>query len=167
MSRPKKPVALAIRDGDRPSRINADAPTAPEGLGEPPAWLEGHALEGWATLAAELGPLRVATVADRQLAMVFCEAYGDYRAAKEAIARDGMMIEQVSESSSLSGGCRSTTTRKAHPLLPTLRESRSQMMKALAAFGMSPTSRASLRLPAAPDDDDMLAFAREGHLGGR
>ena len=158
MGRLKKPAALARRDGDRKCRINEEEPKSPEGLGEPPEWLEGFALEGWATLLREVGPMKVATVADRQLAMLFCEAYADYREAKKIVAAEGMMIQQVSESRSLSGGSKSSVSYKANPLLPTMRAARDQMAKCLANLGMSPTSRASLRMEAQGETDELIEF---------
>ena len=150
MGRKPKPAALAERDGDRRSRIEKLEPIAPVGLGEPPDWMDGYALEGWAQLVREIEPLGIATQADRPLAMVYCGAYAEFRLANDAIG-DNLTFEQVTESRSLQGGSKRSTTLKAHPLLPTLRSARAQMIKCLNAFAMSPTSRASLRME--PDDD--------------
>ena len=88
--RPKKPTKLKLVQGTlRKSRTNENEPE-PEPVAEvprPPSYLSKYAKKLWKSLAEELVEKGILTIVDLPALEVCCEAYGQYRAAQEAVFR--------------------------------------------------------------------------------
>lgn len=165
MGRPRKSNSLKVLDGDRLDRINPDEPDSPPGLGEPPDWFDDYALQAWAQMARLLGPMKIAKAADVEAAMIYCQAYTDFRQAKDSVESEGMLIENVTEIQTEKTTI-IKTSQKAHPLLPTIRQAQRQMMQILGQFGMTPSARAALRVESDPAENKLLKLM-ESRRGNR
>jgi P27 family predicted phage terminase small subunit len=170
MGRPRKPTTLKILEGAQRCRINKKEPQSPVGLGEAPDWFDDHARAAWVRLKERLAPMRIATRADEEVVMVYCQAYSSLRLAMDEVAKWGMMLEQTTEVKTRNG----STTRevfKANPLLPAIQQARRQMVQCLVQLGMTPSSRAGLHVqedrPTNPLIDFMARKPKAGPDGKR
>lgn len=144
MGRPRKPTTLKILDNDRKDRINPAEPPSPPGLGDPPEWLDDLARSAWSRLSDRLAEMGVATRADSEAAMLYCQSYSVWRRATVMIA-ETFSVE-------------TETTTKAHPLWNVIHEAQRTMFRCLAQFGMTPSSRAGLHVQDRPADDPLMSF---------
>jgi P27 family predicted phage terminase small subunit len=165
MGRPRKPTSLKILEGAQPCRINRSEPKSPEGLGEPPDWLDDHGRDAWRRLKERLAPMRVATRADEEIVMVYCQAYSTLRLALDEVEAHGMLVEQTTEITTKNGST-SNTILKANPMLPAIQQARRQMVQCLTQLGMSPSSRSGLHVQEDRPEDPLAAFmARKSKAG--
>ena len=144
MGRHSKPNSLKILDGDRKDRINLDEPRSPEGLPEPPDWLDELGREAYLRVAGLLAEMKLAHRADADSLAIYAQNFSIWRQASETIADEGFLLTTA-------------TTTKAHPLFPVVNESQRTMTRILASFGLNPTARASLRVDPA-GEDEFLAY---------
>ena len=117
-----KPTALKLLAGAQPCRVNRDEPIAPQGIPEPPAYLDARALEFWGELAPMLGAMRVLTLADRHALALLCDSFSRWRE------------------------------------IPGDERRRAEFRRLLAEFGLTPSSRSSIKAPAAPPADPLADF---------
>lgn len=123
------PPELKIARGERPDRLNADAPTAPRGAPEKPTILDGYSAEEWDRITGELGELGVLARTDRAAITLYCLTYGRYRDALDEVESYGLT------STTASGG----TKTSAH--VGVLERAEATMIKLLSEFGLTPTAR--------------------------
>ena len=153
--RPKKPTITKLRDGtfrfDRAS-VNEPQPEKVSEIPKPPSYLTKYAKKLWKTLAAELVEKGILTIIDLPALETCCEAYGQYRAAHEAV------FHPVDDK---------TGKRTKRTLAEYLKGRNSQtvpeytaMTKAfntfkayLIEFGMTPASRSKLDISEVPDEN--------------
>jgi P27 family predicted phage terminase small subunit len=157
MGRPRKPTKLKILEGEKPCRINKSEPKSPEGLGEPPDWFDDHEREAWSRLKERLGPMKVATRADEELVMVYCQAYSTLRLSLAEVEKWGMMVEQKTETKTRNGSSIHSVF-KANPLLPAIQQARRQLVQCLVQLGMSPSSRSGLHVLPERPVNPLVAF---------
>ncbi len=145
MPRPRKPNELKIRDGDQPCRINVHEPKSPEGLPEPPEWLDGLGRAAYRRLAALLVSMKLAHMADSEALAVYAQNYSIWRQTSQAIADDGFLLTTL-------------TTTKVNPLFAPMNEAQRTMVRILSQFGLTPAARAALRVEPTDQDDEFLAY---------
>jgi P27 family predicted phage terminase small subunit len=134
-----KPTALKILEGVRADRINGDEPAPPAGVPERPAQLDGLAAEEWDRVAPVLASMRVLTSADVSALAVYCQAYARHAAALEAIAEHGIVVATGEDGDGI----------KANPAAAIAARCEELMLRVLAEFGGTPSSRSGLK--AAPE----------------
>jgi phage terminase small subunit len=78
-----RPTRLKLLANAQPCRVNGAEPVAPPGLPEPPAYLDGQALDLWHELALLLHGMGVLTLADRHSLGLLCDSYRRWREAPE------------------------------------------------------------------------------------
>lgn len=133
MGRPKKPNDLKKRDGDRKDRINDAEPQSPNGLPEPPAWLDDLGQEAYRTLAARLVEMKLDRVADAEALTIYAVNYSLWRQCVDGVKG---CLDIVCDNGIV----------KANPLLQQLNQSQRTMTALLQQMGFTPAARASLRL---------------------
>jgi P27 family predicted phage terminase small subunit len=153
VGRPRKPTALKILHGAQPCRINRQEPIAPAWSAICPEHLGPLGRAAWDSVTASLDSMGVLTAADAEAVSLYAAAYQLYRSALDKVERDGLICESDSG------------VVKPHPLLPQINECRSQMVRLLSQFGMTPASRSSLRVGAKTEEDPLIAFlaAKSSH----
>ena len=92
--RPGKPTQLKVVEGTlRKDRINASEPTPKAVAPVMPGWLSPKSKTAWKDLSLTLLDIRVLTVADRKALELLCDAYGEWRDARDVIKKSGMTCE--------------------------------------------------------------------------
>jgi P27 family predicted phage terminase small subunit len=141
-----KPTQLKVLHGEkRPSRIRPQ-PQPREALPEAPEMTK-TAREVWDYTIRELGPMKIATSADRDALAAYCEAVAIHRRATRLLAQEELLIE----------GQRGNLVR--NPAVQMQRDA-AQTMKAFAAeFGLTPRARAEFKVAdAGGESDDVQAL---------
>ncbi|MFE1095896.1 phage terminase small subunit P27 family [Streptomyces smyrnaeus] len=137
--RPRKPAAIKELEGNPGKREIQNEPTPPNGIPNPPEWLEGMALDEWHRLMPILEKMGVVTVADRDAVSAYCVSYETFVKATKELSSSGIVVE------SYRGGI------AKNPALQVQRDALEQMNKWGAKLGLTPADRA--RLAVAPTDD--------------
>jgi P27 family predicted phage terminase small subunit len=162
MPRHRLPNATKKLIGTRPDRMNPGEPVSPPDLGEPPDDFVDVEVKAWNWLKSRLAEMAIGAKADQHQAMLYCRHYRKWHEAEEVLARDGLLVEERSESAFVTrNGERRTVkaTVKTNPLVKVSNESARQMSKILATFAMSPAARSSLHVEAdGPEDDPFMNF---------
>jgi P27 family predicted phage terminase small subunit len=80
----------AIRGTERADRKPAEPPRSPETtIPDPPEWLDANGQSKWKQLVPELASRRLLTGTGLSLLEVLCEAWSDYRGARDVIRASG------------------------------------------------------------------------------
>ena len=168
MSGPRPmPTQLKLLRGNPGNQVlnnNEPQPTIAPETPAPPVYLEGYARELWLEQATELHRLKLLTIVDIPAFAAFCDAYGRWRDAKEALDRikakdpvtKGLMITRKFKSI------------KSHeiqnPLVSMARHAAADMVRFAAEFGLTPAARARIGAGPYGDPDRKRKFA--GLLAG-
>jgi P27 family predicted phage terminase small subunit len=135
------PTHLRLLKGNPSKRpIPAEPePQIPENMPQPPAFLAPLAQDEWWTVGPELFRLGLLTSVDCAAFAAYCQAYADWRAAREVLAsmaeRDaathGLLVKRVSDGSAV-----------RNPLLAIAASAASDMVRYASEFGLTPLARA-------------------------
>lgn len=139
-----KPTALRVLHGDRKDRINTDEPQPDAGDVAPPDWLGDAALEVWDAYAPELEAKRVLTPWDVEAFANWCDAVARRRDAAEHVDDEGAVVEMPVFNKN---GDQTGTRRGKNPWLLALDAADAQVQRYGARFGLTPSDRASLKIP--------------------
>jgi P27 family predicted phage terminase small subunit len=129
-----KEIRAKRRIGREPEpEIAADVP-------EPPSFLTGYAQDEWWRVAPELHRLKLLTVLDIGPLAAYCQAYGCWRTAGEALAAMAKRDEATSALliKDVAGNAR------ANPLVRIAARAADDMVSFAGHFGMSPAARARI-----------------------
>lgn len=140
------PTPLKILRGTRKDRIPAAEPTPEPGRIEPPAALEGEAAKEWARIVPILEGMKVLTPADSMALALYCQAFARAVEAEATIRQTGMIIRTGL------GGV------KTNPAYAIAAAARAEMLKILAEFGCTPSSRSRIAAPAERVADELAEF---------
>jgi P27 family predicted phage terminase small subunit len=141
----RKPIPTAFRlitgnAGRRP--LNDREPRPKTKLGDPPAWLTPAARTEWDRVAPELSQIGVITALDAMPLAAYCEAFARWREAEDALATiaqndpigRGMIVRMPSGAP------------VQNPLLGIANAARRDMVRAAAEIGLTPVSRAGIKI---------------------
>ena len=136
--RPKPRNLKVILGTDRPSRANPNEPKVEISLPDPPAHLSPEALKEWERVAPELVACGIVTRLDRGILAAYCQAYGRWRQAEEALHRF------AKKDGATRGLIIKTTNGNAiqNPIVGSANKAMSDMMRYAAELGLTPSSRA-------------------------
>ena len=142
----KKPIGQLTEQGVRWELI-ADAPSCP-------GHLDDYAREEWDRLAPDLYMLGLVNKLDQAELAVYCQAYSDWRLAREKIVglgADNGLVDRTPNGFKQIGVWMQIANRAEE-----------RMRSAGASFGLNPSARAKSRLPASqgelfPDDEKSTA----------
>lgn len=115
--------------------LNADEPRPEPVVPDCPAQLGPVARQEWDRLAGELGGLRILTALDRAALAAYCNAYGLWAEAVEAIQKYGTMVKSPSGYPIQS------------PYVSIANRQAEIMMRIASEFGFTPASRSRISTP--------------------
>lgn len=149
MGRKMKPTALKVLSGNPGKRpLPQDEPRPPRKIPAPPQELHGAALAEWQRMSEVLYGLGLLSEMDMAALAGYCAHYARWQEAERQITDGGAVIETIQGNLIQSPwvGIANTSSRL--------------MLKFLAEFGMTPSSRAkvttsSTQKPAADPLDDL------------
>lgn len=148
MSR-KKPTVIRMIEGNKGKRPlpKNEAKVAPA-LPTPPDFLCDEGRAEWDRVAGQLFKVGLLTDLDRAALACYCTAYARYVKAEQA-------LERMAAEDPVGGGLTITTAHGnviQNPMVGIARRAKADALRAAAAFGMTPASRAGVE--ARPPDSD-------------
>ncbi len=132
-----KPTNLRLLHGDRPDRINTDEPKPPDGPLVCPDTVSDEVREVWDYALTNLVAMGIATRADRDALLCFCEAVVTHRKASALLARSPVLIQ----------GHRGVLVR--NPAIAMQRDAAAVIRAFAHEFGFTPSARSEIRSGAA------------------
>lgn len=148
--RKPKPTRLKLLEGARPDRINGQEPPMPAGLPRPPEVLDPGARAEWDRLVELLADTRVLARTDGAALALYCQTYSRWAEAERCIREHGMLVEAAN------GGV------KLSPYVVVSRQAVETMSRLLVEFGLTPSSRARLKVAAERPKDELELFLAGG-----
>jgi P27 family predicted phage terminase small subunit len=151
MPRPRKPTKVlelsgAFRKNPQRAAERRHEPKLPTGIGEPPEWLDTHALEEWWRIVPDLESAGVTSRVEATSLGAYCQAVSRLRKAEAEIFRDGITI--MTESG-----------LKKHPAVNIAERSMIIIRAFASEFGMTPASRSKVHGKPADDAKPANEFA--------
>lgn len=128
------PTASKKLAGTRKDRINAAEPIIPQGLPVAPASLPPDAAEHWSTIVSIFAELHILSPSDGPALSLYCVTYATWLEASKTLAREKVLVKTPSG------------IIRAHPALKIQQESARDLLRILAEFGGTPSSRSRLRI---------------------
>jgi P27 family predicted phage terminase small subunit len=132
-----KPTKLRLLHGDRPHLINADEPRPTDGPPECPPEVSDEVRAVWDYTLSHLIVMGIATGADRDALLCFCEAVVCHRKASALLAKSPILIQ----------GHRGVLVR--NPAVAMQRDAASVIRAFAHEFGFTPSARSEIRSSAA------------------
>jgi P27 family predicted phage terminase small subunit len=127
-----KPTNLRLLHGDRKDRINVNEPQPVDGLPKCPDGTTAEVRVIWDYTLSHLGHMRLATPADRDALLAYCEAVWTHRRASELMAKSSVLIQ------GLHGGL------VRNPALQIQRDAAMVMRAYAHEFGLTPAARSQI-----------------------
>lgn len=125
-----KPTQLKVLAGTlRPDRVNKHEPKPKSAVPRCPSHLSDEAKREWRRVAPELASLGLLARLDRAALANYCQAWGRWIEAEEALRKFGVMVKSPNGFPMQS------------PYLAVVNRAMEQIRAMLAEFGMSPSSR--------------------------
>ena len=142
--RKQKPTALKKLQGNPGKRkLNNAEPRLPPDLPDAPQHLNKAAHQEWQRVAQELFRIGILTQIDRAALAAYCQAYGRWVEAEEKVKRTGEVLQAES------GGF------YQNPYLSIAHRMMELMVKFGSEFGLTPSSRARLKVDKPPDMEQL------------
>lgn len=135
MVRGRKPTpqVLQLVKGERPDRINTDAPVAEAGIPDCPS-THPDVIAIWDHTMKQLQSMRVMTMADRDMLLAYCQAVYTHNEATRILNDEGLIITGV------------TGALTTHPASRIQRDSATAMRSIAAEFGLTPAARTRIKV---------------------
>lgn len=127
-----KPTNLRLLHGDRKDRINTDEPQPRDGVPQCPPECSDEVRAIWDYTVVELAAMRLATPADRDALVAYCEAVVTHRRASEVMAKSSVLIR------GLHGGL------VRNPAVQIQRDAAMVMRAFAQEFGLTPSARSQI-----------------------
>src|SRR5262245_55438149 len=135
--RKPKPTRLNVADGNPGRRpLNDREPLPQRGRPRCPQWLDAEAKRQWRQLVPELDRLGLLTVVDGNALAAYGQAWAELRQATETLKEEGRYTTNAAG------------TRISHPAVAQQRSAWKAIQMFAALFGLDPSSRSRLSVPA-------------------
>lgn len=142
--RKPKPTVLKLLQGNPGKRpLNEREPGALAGAPQPPDGLDDEALLEWNRIIPELREMGVLSRADRPALAAYCTAWSRWRNAEALVKKHGPIVKSPDKGFPMKS-----------PYLTIADQAVETMRKFLIEFGLTPSSRSRVRLPAYDDAED-------------
>ena len=141
--RKPKPTVLKLLDGNPGKRrINDREPKAPAGIPEPPEWLDDGAGAEWFRIVKDLDGMGLLSPADHAMLEAYCTTYSRFVQAEVQVRKYGPIVKSPN-------GFAQTS-----PYLTVANQALEALRKLSVEFGLTPSSRSRIRLPASGEAMD-------------
>ena len=134
---------LSGNPGKRP--LNEREPVTPQGLPEMPAWLDGEALAEWGRITVDLAEMGLLSKADRPALAAYCTAWSRWVDAEAQVKKYGTVVKSPDKGFPMKS-----------PYLSIADQALETMRKLMVEFGLTPSSRSRIKVPAGGDEADEL-----------
>lgn len=154
MVRGRRPLPTnikALRGTQRPDRANKKEPKPKVAIPQCPPHLSDEAKKEWKRMTKDLAQLGLLSKIDRAALALYCQAWGRWIEAEEALRKHGVMVKSPNGYPMQS------------PYLAVANKAMEQMRAMLTEFGMSPSSRTRVHgnAPAIDPDDPLERLLNE------
>ena len=141
--RPPQPTRLKLLRGNPGKRaLNQHEPKPERGLPPCPKHLQGEARREWRRMGKQLDELGVLSKIDRSAFAAYCVQWARWVEAEEEVRKTSSIVRAPSG------------YPMVNPWLTIAGAAHDRMIKILAEFGMTPSSRTRIAVPPAKADDD-------------
>lgn len=138
--RKPKPVELKVINGEkRPSRLNPNSPDPERKVPKAPRYLNARAREEWDRITEELGRLNMLCELDRTELASYCICQARHMEAEELLEKTGL-LDTDADGRAIK-----------NPLVEISSKHMELAHKFLIEFGMTPSSRARVKVPKKDD----------------
>ncbi|MEM9388350.1 MAG: phage terminase small subunit P27 family [Pseudomonadota bacterium] len=156
-ARGRKPLPANIHriKGTKPrtrDQQETETDLVPVEIPDPPAFLEGYALEEWHEITPELHALGLISRIDRAALAQYCEAWGHYRTAAEELRRRVQEVGFSAYTQETKQG-----TQRPSVEVDLVRKFWDDARKMLAEFGFTPSARVRVKPNPKETEDDTQA----------
>ena len=145
----RKPLPVEIHEMQGSYKKNPQRrKDSPKGSGRPqkPRHLDGIAAKEWTRIVKLLDKMGVLSETDAPTIEQYCEAYSDWRLAKEKVLKSGIAIVSKDKAGNV--------IARRNPFMIEKRQAAKQCAQILIELGMSPSSRTRLQVEAQDTGDD-------------
>ena len=141
MARPRTPTVLKVLRGNPGKRaIKAEpTPAIAAEIPEPPEFLSVHGRAEWLRLSPELYRLGLLTIVDVNAFAAYCQAFGRWRQAEEALAEAGELV-------TVDQRTKRRRILKQSPLVGIAAGAARDMMTYAGQFGLTPVARSRISI---------------------
>ena len=147
--KPTKFKVISGNPGHRP--LNRAEPKPKAATTRAPAGLSKLARKHWGVVAKQLTAAGILTELDKPALMLYCEAWARWREAAIEVEKCGMLIKAQNG------------FEMQNPYLAIANKAADQMLKMLAEFGMTPSSRSRIQVQEVVKKDPLDDFLKKGH----
>jgi P27 family predicted phage terminase small subunit len=142
--RKPKPTLLKTLEGNPGKRpLNDREPVPPDGIPDCPDFLTSEARAEWFRTAKVLKEMRLLTLADRSALAAYCTAYGRWVEAEQQVQKYGTIVKSPNKGFPMKS-----------PYLTVADQALESMRKLMVEFGLTPSSRSRIKVPANRDATD-------------
>ena len=154
-AKPLPTSVKALRGTLRPGRRNPNEPRVTVAIPKCPPHLSDEAKREWRRTSKELAAMGLLATIDRGALALYCEAWGRWVEAEEALKKFGVVLKSPNGYPLQS------------PYLAIANKAMEQMRALLSEFGMSPSSRARVHaIPPPPEDSALERLMRRKEEAG-
>jgi len=149
--KPKPSNIKALEGNPGKRRVNQSEPVPPDGIPDCPEHLDEEARAEWFRTAKVLKEIKLLTTADRSALAAYCTAYSRWVAAERQVKKLGPIVKSHDKGFPMKS-----------PYLTIADQALEIMRKFMVEFGLTPSSRSRIRVPAdaeAADEFDLFIGA--------
>jgi P27 family predicted phage terminase small subunit len=149
--RKPKPTHLKLIEGNPGKReLNRAEPEPRETEPEKPDFTTGAASACWDRIVVELRAMGILHAADRDALEIYCEAYGTWKTAQAGVAK-GVLVNR---------GTDDAPHPVTNPSWRVARDAGAVVLRIGESFGLTPSARTRIELPATDDGDLGALFTK-------
>ena len=146
------PTTLKVLNGNPGKRpLNEREPQPLVGVPMRPDWLDAEAQAEWDRIVPELQAMRLLASADRAALAAYCTAWSRWVQAEEQVRKFGPIVKSPEKGFPMKS-----------PYLSIADQALENMRKLMVEFGLTPSSRSRIRIPADADADELDQFLEAG-----
>ena len=151
--RKPKPTCIRVLEGNPGKRaLNDREPTPPQGTPDCPNYLDDEAKAEWFRTAKVLSDMGLLSLADRTALAAYCVVYSRWLKAEEQVKKFGSIVKSPEKGFPMKS-----------PYLSVADQALDAMHKFMVEFGLTPSSRSRIRVPAGGQaKDEFDAFLEAG-----
>ena len=149
-----KPSALKSLGPRKHSKQNKKEPKPETSVPSCPNWLDRRAKWAFKELSKVLSDIHVLTVADRMALEILCDAYSEYREARQFIFDNGFTYTTITQAGD--------KMVRPYPQVAISQNAWRRVSDMLKQFGLTPSARNGVEALKPEEEDPFEAFLKQG-----